>query len=167
MVVNFTFMKRTKVPQYKKYTMKLKTRDMRTDSILEFEGLKFKNTEFNFRNNKEMNKFFDKVLIDSPLRFANLTDQMIVENMHIAFSKKMVTKIGSFVLLSIALIAIFIGASVLIGSAIVGLSVISFILNKRFEKTLNNLNFSRGMFEAMAESDVLEEVRQDLINNKK
>ena len=73
----------------------------------------------------------------------------------------------TFVLLSIALIAIFIGASVLIGSAIVGLSVISFILNKRFEKTLNNLNFSRGMFEAMAESDVLEEVRQDLINNKK
>ena len=139
---------------------------MRTNGILTFEGLKFKNTEFNFRSKKEMNTFFDNALIDSPERFINLMDRRTIENMHIAFSKYIVSKIASFIILGLAFVSILASVSAFIVISLVGLAVISFLTSKINEKLLDNLNFSRGEFDKMSESDCLEEVRQDLIKER-
>ncbi|HOG74190.1 MAG TPA: hypothetical protein PLP47_04600, partial [Methanofastidiosum sp.] len=64
--------------------MKLKLKEMAT--IMEFEGLKFKRTDFRFSNRQEMDKFFNEALIESPLKFIRLNDQMYVEKIHVNFS---------------------------------------------------------------------------------
>ena len=144
--------------------MKLKTRDMRTEGILEFEGLKFKNTEFQFRNKKEMNQYFNDVLIDSPIRFINTLDRWTLENMHIAFSQYMVMKFIAYGFLGLSFIAILAKAPSVIGIGLTVVAVVNYIGSKRAAKKLDNMNFSRGSFDAMAEG--LEEVREELIKER-
>ena len=144
--------------------MKLKIKDMRTEGILEFEGFKFKNTEFQFRNKKEMNKFFDDVLIDSPQRFINTLDRWTLENMHIAFSSFTVTKYVAYGALGLAFLSILAKAPSVIGIGLTVMAIVNYIASKRFEKNLDNMNYSRGEFDMMAEG--LDVVREDLINER-
>jgi hypothetical protein len=144
--------------------MKLKIRDMKTTGILEFEGLKFKNTEFQFRNKKEMNDYFNDVLIDSPIRFINTLDRWTLENMHIAFSQFMVLKFVAYGALGLAFLSILTKAPSTIGIGLTIMAIANYIGSKRAEKKLDNMNFGRGNFDNMAE--YLDEVRDELIKER-
>jgi hypothetical protein len=147
--------------------MKLKLKEM-TD-ILEFEGLKLKKTEFHFRNNKEMNKFFNEALIESPIKFVRLNNQMFLEKMHVALSWMQISKILSFALFIPAIAGILYNAPQWFGISMVGISVFFFLRSKWLSKRLDRLAIGRTFFNQMAENDLdsLEEVRQELINENK
>lgn len=147
--------------------MKLKLKDM-TD-ILEFEGLKLKKTEFRFRNNKEMNKFFNEALIESPLKFVRLNNQMFLEKMHVALSWMQISKFLSFGLFIPALMGILYNAPQWFGISMVVFSIFFFLRSKWLSKRLDRLAIGRTFFNQMAENDLdsLEEVRQELINENK
>lgn len=142
--------------------MKLKIRDMRTTGVIEFEGFKFKNTEFQFK--KEMNSFFNEVLIDSPQRFINTLDRWNLENMHIAFSQFMLMKVIAFSGLGMGLVSILAKLPSIVGIGFVVMAAVNYIASKKAEKRLDNINYSRGDYEMMAEG--LDEVREDLIKEK-
>jgi hypothetical protein len=147
--------------------MKLKLKDM-TD-ILEFEGLKLKKTEFRFKNNKEMNKFFNEALIESPLKFVRLNNQMFLEKMHVALSWMQISKILSFALFIPAVAGILYNAPQWFGISMVATAIFFFLRSKWLSKRLDRLAVGRVFFNQMAEYDLesLEEVRQELINENK
>ena len=146
--------------------MKLKLKEMAT--IMEFEGLKFKRTDFRFSNRQEMDKFFNEALIESPLKFIRLNDQMYVEKIHISFSWMLLMRFMTWVAFVPAFVGIYYGAPQWFGFACVGISLFSFFRTKGLQRRLNSLVAGRNFFKEMAENDMssLEEVREELINNK-
>lgn len=149
--------------------MKLKLKETKMNNIIEFEGLKLKKTEFCFKSMKEMNKFFNEALIESPLKFVRLNNQMFLEKMHVALSWMQISKILSFVLFVPALAGILYNAPQWFGISMVAISIFFFLRSKWLSKRLDRLAGSRIFFNQMAENDLdsLEEVRQELINENK
>jgi len=147
--------------------MKLKLREMNTNNVIEFEGFKFKMKNFRFKNAKEMNNFFNEVLIESPFKFINLNDQMLIEKMHVSFSWMMISRILSFALFIPALIAVYNQAPQWVGVSIVFLSIFCFIRSKWLSRKLDGIASARIFFSGMSEDlTYLEEVRQELIKEK-
>lgn len=143
---------------------------MRTDSIIEFKGLKLKVKDFRFKSHNEMNKFFNKALIESPFKFVRLQDQLFIEKMHVTFSWMMVSRILAFALLIPAFVGIVYNISPQwLGISIVFVSIFFFLRSKWLKKRLDNIAFARVLFKEIADGgmDSLEEVRQELINEQK
>lgn len=147
--------------------MKLKLREM--NSIIEFEGFKLKVKDFHFKSRNEMNKFFDKALIESPFKFIRLQDQLFVEKMHVIFSWMMISRILAFGLFIPALIAILYNAPDWLGTSTVFVSIFFFLRSKSLSKRLDNIAGARTLFKELADNgmDALEETRQELINEQK
>jgi hypothetical protein len=147
--------------------MKLKLKGM--NNIIEFEGFKLKATDFRFKSRKEMNKFFNEALIESPIKFIRLQNQLFLEKMHVLFSWMMISKILSFALFVPALIAIYYQAPKWVGISIVCLSIFFFLRTKYLSRRLDNIAGAKVFFNEMAENDMdsLEHVRQELINENK
>ena len=136
--------------------------------IIEFEGFKFKKTNFRFKSTKDMNRFFNQALIESPIKFVRLNEQMFLEKMHVAFSWMMLSKFLAFALFVPALIAVYYNAPQWIGLSIVGLSLFFFMRKNMLSKRLHNLAAGQALIDSLAEDrDSLEEVRQELIKENK
>jgi len=114
--------------------MKLKLREM--TEVLEFDGLKLKKTEFRFISNKEINKFFNESLIESPLKFVRLNNQMFLEKMHVSLSWMQISKILSFALFIPAIAGILYNAPQWFGISMVCISVFFFLRSKWLSKRL-------------------------------
>jgi hypothetical protein len=149
--------------------MKLKLREMNTNNnVIEFEGLKLKVKDFRFKNQNEMNNFFNKALIESSFKFIRLQDQMFMEKMHVIFSWIMISRILAFGFFIPALLGILSGAPQWFGLSMVFISISFFLRTKVLSRKLDNIAISRIFFNGMAENaDSLEQVRQDLINGDK
>jgi hypothetical protein len=147
--------------------MKLKLKEMNTD-IIEFEGFKLKVKDFRFKSRDEMNKFFNEALIESPFKFVRLQDQMFIEKMHVVFSWLMISRILAFGLFVPAIIGLLLNAPQWFGISMVFASIFFFLRSKWLSKVLDNVATGRIFFNEMAENtDSLEEVRQELINEQK
>jgi hypothetical protein len=148
--------------------MKLKLKEMRTNGVIEFEGFKFKVKDFRFKSQNELNKFFNEALIESPFKFIRLQDQMFIEKMHVVFSWMMISKILAFGLFVPAIIGLIYNAPQWFGISIVFASIFFFLRSKWLSKVLDRIAIGRTFFNEMAENtDSLEEVRQELINENK
>jgi len=148
--------------------MKLKLREMNTENAIEFEGFKFKMKNFRFKNAAEMNKFFNEALIESPFKFLNLNDQMIIEKMHVSFSWMMINKILSYALFVPAFLGVYYQAPQWFGFSMVGASIFCFLRSKLLSRKLDRIASARIFFKGMSEDlTYLEEVRQELIKEKK
>jgi hypothetical protein len=147
--------------------MKLKLKGM--ESIIEFRGFKLKATDFRFKSRDEMNKFFNEALIESPLKFIRLQNQLFLEKMHVVFSWMMISKILSFALFVPALIAVYYQVPKWVGISIVFSSIFFFLRAKYLSRRLDNIAGAKIFFNEMAENDMdsLEHVRQELINENK
>lgn len=148
--------------------MKLKLGEM--NSIVEFEGFKLKVKDFHFKSRKEMNKFFDKALIESPFKFIRLQDQLFIEKMHVIFSWMMISRILAFGLLIPAFVCtVYNVVPQWLGILIVFASIFFFLRSKWLSRRLDNIAFARTLFKDLADNsmDSLEETRQELINEQK
>jgi hypothetical protein len=147
--------------------MKLKLKEMRTNNIVEFEGFKLKVKDFHFKNRKEMNKFFNEALIESPFKFVRLQDQMFIEKMHVIFSWMMISRILAFGLFVPAIIGLLAHAPQWLGISIILASTFFFLRSKWLSKILDRIAVGRSFFKVMAEDGMnsLEEVRQELIKD--
>lgn len=129
-----------------------------------FEGWKFKSKEFAFKNKVSRNKFFDKALIESPIKFFRLNDQMLVEKMHIAYSWLFLFRTSAYVLLVPALIGTLLRAPHWMNISIVILSMIFMLRSRMLTKRMGKIALTREFFNAMEEAtDIVEEVRKKLI----
>jgi hypothetical protein len=136
---------------------------------MEFKGFKLKLKDFHFKNHKEMNKFFDKALIESPFKFIRLQDQLFIEKMHVAFSWMMISRILAFALSIPVIIGVIYNTPQWFGLLMVFISIFFFLRSKSLSKKLNDIAFVRNLFKDMSDTsmDSLEEVRQELINKEK
>ena len=139
------------------------------NSIIEFEGFKLKVKDFHFKSRNEMNRFFDKALIESPFQFIRLQDQLFIEKMHVTFSWMMISKILAFALFIPAIFGMAYNAPQWFGISIIFTSIFFFLRSKWLSKRLNNIAFARTLFKEIADNDMtsLEQVRQELINEQK
>lgn len=134
--------------------------------IISFDGFKLKPSQFKFKNKKEKYKFFDEALIESSQNFIRLSDEMLLEKMHISFSWYMLTRILSYSIIALNFILIFFLPTI-ITSGIAGLSILLFIISIIFSKKLDNFAFGRNFNKAFNEDDtVIETIRQNLINKR-
>ena len=136
---------------------------------MEFTGLKFKKSEFKFKNQKEYNQYFDNALIESPFQFIRISKAEFNENIHIALSWMEITKIIAWVLLGASVISFIASLGSIIGISMIALGFILMEISKFFKIRTDNLAMGKAFCIQMYEMnnfENLEEIRKDLIKNK-
>jgi hypothetical protein len=136
---------------------------------LEFEGIKLRKTDFCFKNKRIMNDFFNDALIESPIKFKNLMNQMAEEEIHVFFSRYLVFKIIGFGLMASAFIGTF-AFSHSFGMILGGISfffiIWSFFSHRTAKRLTVALEFSEEIFN-IENGKYMEEIRKELIKAKK
>lgn len=129
--------------------------------MIEFNGLKFK-ASFDFKNNKSKETYFNKVLIDSLCKYRNELKKYLFEKLHIIFSYFIVFRVISWIFLGIAVISPTIKLILAI------IATLSFIISLILHRKVKNYMVGCKLAISISEMDeIMEEVREDLINENK
>ena len=123
---------------------------------LEFQGLKFKISSFDFKNKSERNKYFTDLLAINDYLFLEKQKQYFTEKLHILLSYAYIFQILGFVFLGLALLMPF---PFKLGLAITGLLYfyISFMLNRKLKNDLTKYIFTLTMYEIPEFLEMLKE----------
>lgn len=125
------------------------------------EDLKFKRTEFLFKNKVETENFFNKELVHSVDRFIKSHNNYALEYLHILYSWAFLLKYSAFTLLLIDLkyISERVAFPVILGISIIFIIAHLYVkyLFRYADRILQMLNF-------LKDKKLLEEVRNEIIN---
>ena len=112
--------------------------------MIEYDSLKLFKTQFKFRGKKEYNEFFNEALIESPLKFINVSKQEFDERIHVAFSRSLICKCLGWVAMAFAALTFFVNFYTLTTFlTAMGLSILGMVLSRVFEKRAEDLKFSK------------------------
>jgi len=134
-----------------------------------YDKPQFFRKEFKFKNEKELNDYFNKSLIQGVTSFLNTTRREYAERLHIYFSWMELTKYISYVLLIFVFLSFLIKASLLITLITLISSVLFHIASIIIKNVIDDLQFGISFVMSILEKDdpYLEEERQKLIEKNK
>jgi hypothetical protein len=140
-------------------------------SDLKFSNLKLRRTEFRFSNKKSMNRFFDNALIESSIKFVRLMKQFDLENIHVSFSRHLISRTLS-VLILLSTVFMTITFTTDLSSKLIGLAfslllmAISLYYKRKFNRYCGSMNLFGNVSDMDQDFSMVEALRQDLINER-